>query len=537
MTPKMQKSSGVSRRVGPVRERAGVLLADVVNLSAGLARERGRTAKRDAVAALLAQATQPELAIVLGLLRGEPRQGRVGVGWRTLAGLDVAHATEPTLDVADVDRLVDALAVEGGNGSAARRVTLLTDVFGRATATEADYLWRVFGGEVRHGALDGVLADAVAAAEDVPAAVLRRAAMFLGDLAAAAVVARSGGAAALADVGLTPGRPVQPMLAAPAADVAEALGAGPASVEWKLDGARIQAHRTGHDVRLFTRNLNDVTPRLGDVVAAVRALPAESCVLDGEVLGVDDDGRPGAFQDTMSSFSADASRPGLRVWFFDLLHLDGRSLVDEPLAVRRDLLERLVGPLAVPALRTSAVAEATAFADAVVAAGHEGVVVKDLASPYEAGRRGSAWRKVKPVHTVDLVVLAAEWGHGRRKGWLSNLHLGARDPSDDGSFVMVGKTFKGMTDELLAWQTETLSARAVDRPAWGVTVAPELVVEIALDGVQRSRRYAGGVALRFARLRRYRADKGPHEADDLAALRRLLPVVDRTPAGGRGRDR
>ena len=507
-----------------------MLLADVVELSAALARESGRTAKRDAVAALLVQATLPELAVVLGLLRGEPHQGRVGVGWRTLAALDVAHAAESTLEVADVDRLVDALAVEAGDGSAARRVALLTDVFGRATEPEADYLWRVFGGEVRHGALDGVLTDAVAAAEGVPPAGLRRAAMFLGDLAAAAVVARNGGAAALAAVGLTPGRPVQPMLAAPAADVAEALGDGPSSVEWKLDGARIQAHRTGDDVRLVTRNLNDVTARLGDVVAVVRQLPVESCVLDGEVLGVDDDGRPGAFQDTMSSFSADASRPGLRVWFFDLLYLDGRSLVDEPLAVRRELLEHVVGALAVPALCTTDIAEATAFADAVVAAGHEGVVVKDLASPYEAGRRGSAWRKVKPVHTVDLVVLAAEWGHGRRRGWLSNLHLAARHP-DDGSFVMVGKTFKGMTDELLAWQTETLSARAVERPAWGVTVAPELVVEVALDGVQRSRRYAGGVALRFARLRRYRDDKAAHDADDLDALRRLLPVADRTPAG------
>lgn len=506
----------------------------IVDASERLARETGRLAKRAILAALVRDLTPDELPVAIGLLRGEPRQGRIGVGWRTLAAAEVPPAGAATLSLADVDRALDELAGVVGEGSTARRSGVLRDLLGRATAAEADYLWRALTGEVRHGALDGVLADAVAEAEGVPAASLRRAAMFLGDLSAAAVLARTGGAAAVDAVTLTLLTPVQPMLAGMAASMAEAVGGVPVSVEWKLDGARIQAHRAGDEVRLYTRNLNDVTVRLPDVVAAVRSFGVDGLVLDGEVLGVDDQGRPEAFQDTMSSFSADSSRPGLRVWFFDLLHLGDRSLVDEPLTVRRAELEALVGPLAVPAVQTDDAVVAEAFADGALAAGHEGVVVKELASRYEAGRRGAAWRKVKPVHTVDLVVLAAEWGHGRRRGTLSNLHLGARDPAT-GGFVMVGKTFKGLTDALLAWQTGRLDELAVARPDWGVEVRPELVVEIALDGVQRSRRYPGGIALRFARVRRYREDKRPDEADELDTLRRLVPSAapsDRRPATG-----
>ncbi len=508
-----------------------MLLQRIVHASARLADEPGRLAKRAILVDLLRDATVDELPVALGLLRGEPQQGRVGVGWRTLGAADVAPAAAATLTLADVDGVIDELGAAAGDGAGGLRARLVADLLGRATADEAAYLWRVFAGEVRHGALDGVLTDAVAAADGVPPASLRRAAMFLGDLAAAAVLGRTGGVGARDAVGLPVLHPVQPMLASTAMSVTEAVAGSTVSVEWKLDGARIQAHRLGDAVRLYTRNLNDVTARLPDVVAIVRSFPADGLVLDGEVLGVDERGRPEAFQDTMSSFSTEASRPGLCVWFFDLLHVAHRSLVDAPLSERRAALEALVGPMAVPSVRTDDPTVAEAFARDALAAGHEGVVVKDLDSTYEAGRRGAAWRKVKPVHSVDLVVLGAEWGHGRRRGTLSNLHLGARDPDGDG-FVMVGKTFKGLTDAVLAWQTVRLQELAVDRHDWGVTVRPELVVEIALDGVQRSRRYPGGVALRFARVRRYREDKQADEADVLGTLRRL--VVDArnaTPEG------
>ncbi|HWI04696.1 MAG TPA: DNA ligase, partial [Acidimicrobiales bacterium] len=316
---------------------------------------------------------------------------------------------------------------------------------------------------------------------------------------------------------------VQPMLAATAADVREAIGAcGMSSVEWKLDGARVQAHRAGDAVRLFTRNLNDVTSRLPGVVAAVRALPVTSVVLDGEVLGTGDGERPDLFQDTMSRFGRhDGAGAGLGVWFFDILHLDGRDLLDEPLLERARLLGAVAGPLRIPSIVTEDPEAAADFAAGALAAGHEGVMVKGAQSRYEAGRRGSAWRKVKPVRTLDLVVLGAEWGHGRRRGWLSNLHLGARGA--EGTFLMVGKTFKGLTDELLAWQTEKLLELETGREGIVVYVRPELVVEIALDGVLDSDRYPGGVSLRFARVKRYRPDKTPADADDIEAVRAIRP--------------
>jgi DNA ligase-1 len=367
------------------------------------------------------------------------------------------------------------------------------------------------------------MADAVARASGTPLDSVRRAAMFSGDLGRAARLALTGGAAALEAVALTVLHPVQPMLAAPAVDVAAALAeTGPASVEWKLDGARIQVHRHGDEVRIFTRNLNDITSRLEGVVDAVRRLPARSLVLDGEAIGLDDDGRPHRFQDTMSRFGADevGRAAGLHALFFDVLHVDGDDLHDRPLVERQGELGRIVGTMRVPSIVTADPGEAGAFLDAALALGHEGVVVKATDSRYDAGRRGGSWRKVKPVRTLDLVVLAAEWGHGRRRGWLSNLHLGARDTG--GTFVMVGKTFKGLTDELLAWQTARLQELELGSDGYTVHVRPELVVEIALDGVQVSRRYAGGVALRFARVRRYRPDKQPVEADTIDAVRALL---------------
>ena len=369
------------------------------------------------------------MAVAVGFLTGAPRQGRIGVGWRTLQGADTPPATAASLTVLDVDRVIDALETLGGAGVQAARRQLLTDLFGRATEPEQRMLWRVFSGELRQGALDGVMVDAVAKAAAVPVAAVRRAHMMAGDLGVTAAAAMTGGEVALRAVGLQPGRAVQPMLASPAADVAEALAAsdGPASVEWKLDGARVQAHRVDGEVSLFTRNLNEVTGRLGAVVALVASLPGGDLVLDGEVLGVTDDGGPRRFQDTMSEFGARGGAAGaaLQPFFFDVLHADGRSVVDEPLAVRRQLLASVVpGSGRLPSIVTADADEAAAFLDAAVTAGHEGVMVKALEATYDAGRRGAAWRKVKPVHTFDLVVLAAEWGHGRRTGWLSNLHLG-----------------------------------------------------------------------------------------------------------------
>jgi DNA ligase-1 len=499
------------------------LFADVVATSEAAAATPKRTAKVAALAALLRRLEPDEVVPAVGFLTGLPHQGRIGVGWATMAALEVSHAAEPSLTIAAVDDTLTRVAATTGPGSTAARSGLLTDLFARATGSEADFLWRLLTGELRQGALEGVMADAVAKAAGVPIAAVRRAAMFAGDLGRAASVALTDGVDGLGAIGLTPLHPVQPMLAATSASVAEALAeTGPASVEWKLDGARIQVHRVGPDVRVYTRNLNDVTERLPQLAAAVRAFPADDLVLDGEAIGVDDDGRPHLFQDTMSRFGADqvGVAVGLQAFFFDVLHADGEDLVDRPLSERITVLDRVVGRARVPSLVTDDAEAAEAFAQDALAHGHEGVMVKALASTYDAGRRGGAWRKVKPVHTLDLVVLAAEWGHGRRRGWLSNLHLGALGP--DGDFVMVGKTFKGMTDELLAWQTSRLQEIVERTDGYTVYVRPELVVEVALDGVQVSRRYAGGVALRFARVRGYRPDKTPADADTIETVQAMV---------------
>jgi len=445
------------------------------------------------------------------------------VGWASIASVTTEPAPSPTLTIGDVDRAVSELAGLAGAGSGAARTAALAELFGRATEAEADFLRRLLLGELRQGALESLVTDALAAAVGVKVDVVRRAVMLDGDLSRVAETAVTAGEEGLGAIALKVLRPVQPMLAATAADVREAIGAcGMSSVEWKLDGARVQAHRAGDAVRLFTRNLNDVTSRLPGVVAAVRALPVTSVVLDGEVLGTGDGERPDLFQDTMSRFGRhDGAGAGLGVWFFDILHLDGRDLLDEPLLERARLLDAVAGPLRIPAIVTDDAEAAADFAAGALAAGHEGVMVKGGQSRYEAGRRGSAWRKVKPVRTLDLVVLGAEWGHGRRRGWLSNLHLGAR--AQDGTFLMVGKTFKGLTDELLAWQTEKLLELETGREGIVVYVRPELVVEIALDGVLDSDRYPGGVSLRFARVKRYRPDKARADADDIAAVRAIRP--------------
>ncbi|HET6949144.1 MAG TPA: ATP-dependent DNA ligase [Acidimicrobiales bacterium] len=511
-----------------------MLFAEVVATTGTVAATRARSAKVAALADLLARLAPGELPVVVAVLTGAPRQGRIGVGWRTVQAIEAEPAAEPSLAVLDVDAALDRLAGLRGAGSQAARAAELRDLLGRATRDEQDLLRRLLVGELRHGALEGLVTDAVAKAAGVPLTAVRRAAMLAGDLPHVAVLACTEGEAGLGTVGLTLLRPVQPMLAQTAADIAEALAVatgrkpgeipGRSSVEWKLDGARIQVHRAGDDVRIFTRNLNDVTDRLPGIVDLVRSLPADRLVLDGEAVGVGEDELPRTFQDTMSAFGSDdgVAGAGLQSRFFDLLHLDGHDLIDVPLEDRLAALEGVAGPWRIPGVITAEVGEAQQVLHEALANGHEGVMVKDAGSAYEAGRRGGAWRKVKPVHTLDLVVLAVEWGSGRRKGWLSNLHLGARDPDGDG-FVMVGKTFKGLTDEVLAWQTRRFTELATDMGDWVVQVRPEQVVEIALDGVQTSTRYPGGVALRFARVRRYRDDKSPAEADTIDAVRALLP--------------
>jgi DNA ligase-1 len=505
-----------------------------------LAATTKRSEKSAILAGLLKAMSPDEVGVAVGMLTGWPRQGRIGVGWSTLSKLDAGPADDPTLDILDVDRGLSELAAVSGPGSTATRQAMLRSIFDAATPAEQRLLWGVFGGELRQGALDGVMIDAIAKGSGVAIDEVRRAHMLSGDLGETGRLAFAGGIAALHAVTLQPGRAVEPMLASPAADVTEALsltgeaspglhGRGTSLVEWKLDGARVQAHRIGGDVHLYTRNLNDITDRLPGVVELVRRLPGDDVVLDGEVAGVSDDGGPRRFQDTMGDFGAQAGsgRGGvLNAYFFDAMHADGVPLIDEPLSARRSILESLVpAEFRPPAIVTADADEASAFMDDAVRRGQEGVMVKALTSTYAAGRRGGSWRKVKPVHTFDLVVLAVEWGHGRRQGWLSNLHLGARGdatPDQRGEFVMVGKTFKGLTDELLRWQTETFQRIAIAQDQYVVHVRPEVEVEVAIDGVQRSTRYPGGVALRFARVRRYRPDKSAADADHISALQRMV---------------
>ena len=506
-----------------------MLFGDLVATSEAVASTSARGEKTDALASFLRRLAPEEVEPAVGFLTGTPRQGRIGIGWATVAGVGAAHAGGASLTIADVDAAVDRVEAAIGSGSVGARRSILAGLFERATAAEAQFLRKLFTDGLRQGALAGVMVEAIARAAGVPAAAVRRAAMLSGDLGRTAATALTEGEAGLRAVGLTVLRPVFPMLAATAPNVADALvGVGRASVEWKLDGARIQVHRAGADVRVFTRNLNDVTARLPPIVEAAGRLPVRDVILDGEAIGLGDDGRPRVFQDTMSRFGTEleeraaASEVPLAGFYFDVLHLDGRDLIDEPLAVRREALATVADDHRVPSIETDDADEADAFLAQALAAGHEGVMVKALDSRYEAGRRGAAWRKVKPVRTLDLIVLGAEWGHGRRQGWLSNLHLGARDPSG-GPPVMVGKTFKGLTDELLTWQTAALLERETERRGITVFVRPELVVEIALDGAQASTRYPGGVALRFARVKGYRPDKGPDDADTIDAVRAMLP--------------
>lgn len=510
-------------------------LTDVVATSTEVARTRSRKAKVAALAEPLRRCELSETATVATYLAGGLRQRRTGLGWRSVQQLP-EPAEESLLTVAEVDATFERIAGLAGPGSQTARAAAVAELFGRATAAEQSWLRGAITGELRQGASEALVQEAVAAAAEAPVALVRRAAMFAGSSATVAAAARQGGKAALEEFRLQVGRPVSPMLASSAPDLATAWTKVPgavgevAAVEHKLDGIRIQAHKDGEEVLLVTRSLEDITGRLPEVVQMVRALPAERLVLDGEALALDPAGRALPFQETAARTATEL--PGDQVtitpYFFDLLLRDDAILLDAPAAERWTHLEELVPPAhRVGRLLTADENAAEAFLADALRAGHEGVVVKSTTAPYAAGRRGASWVKVKPVHTLDLVVLAVEPGSGRRRGWLSNIHLGARDPA--GGFVMLGKTFKGMTDETLTWQTERFTALATQREDWLVRVRPEQVVEIAFDGVQRSSRYPGGLALRFARVVRYRDDKPASEADTIEDVRALYEARGGTP--------
>ena len=512
-----------------------MLLLDVAATSVDVGGTSSRLTKVAHIADLLRRAAPyPELvAIIVSWLSGELRQRQIGVGWASLRSRPPA-AAHPVLTVAAVDAIFAEIGAVSGKGAQARRAELVAGLFAAATEAEQTFLLRLLGGELRQGALAGIMADAVAKAAGIPAAAVQRAAMLGGDLPAVAAAGLSGGTVALETFTLRVGRPVGPMLAQTATSVADALErhGGTAIFEAKLDGARVQIHRAGDAVTVYTRSLDDVTARLPEVVEATLALSVSDLIADGEAIALRPDHRPHRFQVTASRFgrsvdvsAAQVAQP-LSVFFFDILHCDGIDLLDAPTTDRLAALDTLVPPMhRVDRLVTSDPAAATDFLNATLAAGHEGVMAKAPAAPYQAGRRGAGWLKVKPVHTLDLVVLAVEWGSGRRRGKLSNIHLGARDPAT-GGFVMLGKTFKGMTDAMLDWQTARFSELAVSQPNGAtdehvVVVRPEQVVEIAFDGVQASSRYPGGLALRFARVVRYRDDKSPAEADTINSVRAL----------------
>jgi len=547
-----------------------MLLDSVVRTSAAVAAAPGRLAKIDHIAQLLREVPPAEIGVAVSFLSGDLTQRQIGVGYAALTdltgGFGQAQAptglapagpapsglappglappglapppASPELTLTETDTALGRIGALGGQGSQAERRSLLAGLLSRATEPERKFMVRLLAGDLRQGALDGVMTDAIARAAAVPAADVRRAYQLSGSLADAAAAALSSGgdaqaaAAALRAVSLQVGRPIRPMLAASEPTVAAAMDRNsPAAVDWKIDGIRVQVHRRGEQVSVFTRTLDDITARVPEVAAAARTLTASTAVLDGEAIALHPDGRPRPFQVTSaraaSQAGADRESVPLALFLFDLLHLDGEDLIDQPASARFERLAAIApAELVIPRIVTADVAQAEEFFADAIDRGHEGVVVKSVDAPYGAGRRGSEWIKVKPRHTLDLIVLAAEWGHGRRQGWLSNLHLGARDP-ETGQAVMLGKTFKGLTDAVLTWQTERLLEVAdppqpADGSRWGVVrVRPELVVEIAFDGVQASSRYPGGVTLRFARVLRYRPDKTAAEADTIDAVRAL----------------
>jgi DNA ligase-1 len=516
-------------------------LAELVATSNAVAATPARLEKTRLLAELLRELSPEEVPIAVAFLAGRLRQGRIGLAHATLwearegrpaaadaPGLFDAPGTDAPLTLRDVDAAFESLSHVHGRGVAAARTRLLADLYARANPDEQDFLQRLLLAELRQGALLGVMQEAVARAAEIPVAEIQRAAMLAGDLEPVAVAALTLGRTGLEQFRLHVFKPVLPMLAQPAADIDDALARlGEAALEIKLDGARIQVHRSGEEVRVYSRMLREVTVAVPEVVEAVRALPLKDAIFDGEVIALQKDGRPEPFQVTMRRFGRQLEVERMRAelplttFLFDVLHLDGRDCFDLPQRERFALLLERARALVVPHLTTSDPVGAAAFLDEAFARGHEGVMAKSTTAPYEAGGRGGTWLKVKSAHTLDLVVLAAEWGNGRREGWLSNLHLGARDPST-GEFVMLGKTFKGMTDEMLEWQTHAFEDRSVRREGNVVFLNPEFVVEIAFDDIQGSPRYPGGMALRLARVKRYRPDKTPEEADTLETVRAIF---------------
>ncbi len=505
-----------------------MLFAAVVDTSRRVAETSRRLEKIDLLAMLLRQLDAEEVEIAVAWLSGYTRQGRIGIGWSTLRGSTADAAETAALSVHELDRALTGLAAIEGAGSERRRRELLHALLVRATASEQQFLTALLMGEIRQGALEGIMVEALAKASGIASDAVRRAVMMAGDIARVARSALAEGAAGLEQYQIQLFRPVQPMLAQTSEDVAEALGElGEAALEYKVDGARVQVHRSGDDVQIYSRALNNVTAAVPEIVEAVRALPARDLILDGEVISLTPEGRPQPFQVTARRFNRKIDLDRMRAelplspFWFDLLYLDGQPLLDEPQSRRFDALAGISPAAAlIPHLRTADPDRAVEFVDRAIAQGHEGVMAKSADSLYAAGARGQSWRKIKRPHTLDLVILAAEWGSGRRKGWLSNLHLGARD-TEKGGFAMLGKTFKGLTDEMLAWQTVEFQKAEIGRDTYTVYVEPKFVVEIAFNDIQISPRYPSGLALRFARVKRYRPDKSPEQADTLETVQKL----------------
>jgi len=511
-------------------------LASVVETSRRVAQASGRLEKIGLLASLLASVPPEEIEIAVAFLSGSFRQAKLGVGYAALqAAMPESPSESPSLELSEVDASFHHISrVAAGKGSISERVRLLAELLARATRVEQEFLFHLVVGELRQGAVEGLMLEAVAKAAAVPAERVRRARMMAGDLTSVARAALTGEGGDLAGFATQLFRPVHPMLAGSADDAEVAVEElGEAALEYKLDGARIQVHKSGDEVGVFSRRLNDVTAAVPELVEAVRALRADELILDGEVIALRENGTPHPFQTTMSRFGRrleiDRMRRDLPLtpFFFDLLYLDGSPLLDEPARRRLTALADAVPEsMLVPRLLTSSTTEARRFLQTALERGHEGIMAKALDAPYQAGHRGRRWLKVKPANTLDLVVLAAEWGHGRRQGWLSNLHLGARNPMD-GGFVMLGKTFKGMTDEMLDWQSKKLLELEVARDGYTVYVRPELVVEVAFNEVQASSQYPGGVALRFARIKRYRTDKTAGEADTIESVQQIYRRMTR----------
>jgi DNA ligase 1 len=514
------------------RKMEPMLLAAVVETSEHVSATSRRLEKTELLASLLHRLDAEEVQIVVAYLSGYTRQGRIGVGYATLRNSTAEPAEVAGLEIREVDRLLTELAAVQGAGSERQRRELLGALFRRATKAEQQFLTGLLLGEIRTGALEGIMLDAVAKASGIPAVQVRRAVMMAGDIATVARTAMEAGVAGLAQYDIQLFRPVQPMLAQPAEDVAEALSElGEAALEYKFDGARVQVHRSGDDVRIFSRALNDVTAAVPEVVEAVRALPARDLILDGEVLSLTPDGRPQPFQVTARRFGRKLDLDRLRTelpltpFWFDVLYLDGQPLLDEAQSRRFATLSGLTPQdNLVPHLLTADSGRADEFLHSALQQGHEGIMAKAVAASYAAGARGQSWLKIKKAHTLDLVILAAEWGSGRRQGWLSNLHLGARD-TEKGGFAMLGKTFKGLTDEMLAWQTEQFLKIEIGRDGHTVFIEPKIVAEIAFNEIQISSRYQSGLALRFARVKRYRADKNAAEADTFQTVQKMAGVV------------